>query len=985
MNGGSGMKMNIPSQYRLVFDENLEDLNGWGAYLVHVKTGARIALIKNEDLNKVFYIGFRTPPKNSTGVAHIIEHSVLCGSKNFPAKDPFIELAKGSLNTFLNAMTYSDRTVYPIASQNEQDFKNLMHVYLDAVFYPNIYQRKEIFGQEAWHYDLENENDELLINGVVYNEMKGAFSSPEQQLFRLNQNSLFPDTPYGVESGGDPEFIPELSYEEFLDFHRTYYHPSNSYIFLYGDMDFEERLIWLDKEYLSQFEYLKVDSEIPMQKGFENLREVEEFYSLGEGDNPKENTYLSLNIAIGDSKNKELSLAFQILEYVLFEAPGAPVKQALLDKAIGKDIFSQFNNEYLQPVLSIVAKNSDEDKKQEFLNTISDTLKKLVEEGLNEKSLQAAINFYEFRYREADFGRYPKGLIYGLRVLSSWLYDDDLPFQNLKDTEIYDFLKKQIKTGYFEKLIKDYIINNNHAALVVLKPLAGLNKIRDDKMKEKLAAYKESLSKEELRNIINETKSLRKYQETPSTKEELETIPLLTRQDIEPNPQPIYNEENEVDGIRLVHHDIFTNEIAYFRLLFDIRDIPTELIPYMSLLSLVLGYVDTDNYSYLEYSNEVNIHTGGIYTNVISFSLKDNTKEFLPKFEIGSKVMYDKIPQSFRLIEEMLYHTQLKDYKRLKEIIDEVKSRMQMRFQSSGHTVAVNRAMSYYSEHAMFKELTEGISFYEFLEEITENYGQMKDTIISRLKDLMEMIFVKNKLMVSVTADSTGYKLFLKDFSAFIGGLKKEASERLLSSYDKRPLKPKSLNEGFKAAMQVQYVARAGNYFKAGYKYTGALKVLRMILSYDYLWNNVRVKGGAYGCMCSFSGVDGDVYFTSYRDPNLKETNQVYEDIPKFLESFTSDERDITKNIIGTISTLDTPLTPQAKGSRSLSILLSGLTYEDLKREREEIINVSQDDIRALSGLIRAVLDEGHICVIGNESKVEENRDMFSQVKNLMK
>lgn len=979
------MKIEIPSQYQIIIEEKLDDVSGWGAYLVHKKSGARIALISNDDDNKVFYIGFRTPPKNSTGVAHIIEHSVLCGSKNFPAKDPFVELVKGSLNTFLNAITYSDRTVYPVASQNNQDFKNLMHVYLDAVFYPNIYRRKEIFGQEGWHYSLDDEQDELKINGVVYNEMKGAFSSPEQQLLRMNFNSLFPDTPYGVESGGDPDYIPKLSYEEFLEFHRTYYHPSNSYIFLYGDMDFNERLTWLDKEYLSRFDYLKVDSEIPLQKGFDNLKEVEDFYSLGEGENEKDNTYLSLNVAIGSSKTKELNLAFQILDYVLFDAPGAPVKQALLDKQIGKDIFSQYLTDYLQPVLSVVAKNSDEDKKDEFLSVIRNTLSKLANEGLNERSLQAAINYFEFQYREADYGSFPKGLIYGLRVLGSWLYDDTDPFRNLKDSVYYDMLKKRINTGYFEKLIRDCLLNNNHATLVVLKPQVGLNKIREEKLRKELAAYKAGLSKEEIRNIIEETKALRKYQETPSTREELEKIPVLTREDIDPKPQPIYNEEKEIEGVRVIHHDIFTNEIAYIRLLFDLKDIPTELLPYVSLLSFVLGYVDTENYSYLEFTNEVNLHTGGLDTNVISFSVKGGTNEYLPKFEISTKVLYDKIPEAFRLIEEMIYRTKIEDYKRLKEIIDEVKSRMEMRFKSAGHSVAVNRAMSYYSEHGLFKEITQGISFYEFLENITAGYERMKDTIIGKLNDLIEMIFARSKLLVSITADEAGYKLFSESFAAFAAGLKENVAKSIFCGYSAMPLVPKCLNEGFKAAMQVQFVARAGNFYNKGYKYTGALKILRTILNYDYLWNNLRVKGGAYGCMSGFSGVDGDVYFVSYRDPNLKETNAVYESIPEFVRNFTADERDITKSIIGTVSSLDTPLTPQAKGSRSLSVYLSGQTYEDLIKEREEIINATQEDIRALSDLIRAVLDEGYICVIGNESKIEENSDLFREVKNLMK
>lgn len=979
------MKINIPSGYRFVFDEKLEDLNGWGAYIVHEKSGARLALIKNEDNNKVFYIGFRTPPKNSTGVSHIIEHCVLCGSKNFPAKDSYIELAKGSLNTFLNAMTYADRTLYPVASQNDQDFKNLMHVYLDAVLLPNIYSRDEIFKQEAWHYELENEEDELKLNGVVYNEMKGVFSSPEQQLLRLNQNTLFPDTAYGVESGGDPDCIPELTYEEFLEFHRNYYHPSNSYIYLYGDMDFEERLIWLDKEYLSKYDYLEVDSEIGTQEGFDSLREIEAFYSIGEDESTKENTYLSLNVAIGGNKNKEIALGFQILDYVLYEAPGAPVKQALLDAGIGKDILSQINNEYLQSTISIIAKNAEESMKQEFLSVIRATLSKLLDEGLNEKSIRGAINLFEFKYREADYGSDPKGLIYGLRVMKSWLFNEDKPFRHLKDNSLYDKMKKYIGTGFYERLIKDYILNNNHASLVVLKPKVGLNKIREAKTKERLASYKKSLSNEEIRDIIKDTIRLREYQETPSTKEELETIPLLTRDDIGLDPQPLYNEEKIIDGVRVIHHEVFTNEIAYFRLLFDIKDIPKELIPYISLLSAVLGYVDTDNYSYLEYSNEVNLYTGGLYHNVISFSIKDKADEYLPMFEIKAKVMYDKLPEAFRLINEVLYHTQLKDYKRLKEIIDEMKSRIQMMFQSSGHVVAVNRAMSYYSAGGLFKELTQGISFSNFLEDLTANYGQMKDTVIAKLKELIDTVFVKDKLLISITADKAGYEEFSKGLLPLIKSLREKASERQFLGYDRVPLKPRCLNEGFKTAMQVQYVARAGNYFKAGYKYTGALKVLRMILSYDYLWTNVRVKGGAYGCMCGFSGVDGDVYFTSYRDPNLRETNQVYENIPEFIKGYTRDERDITKSIIGTISTLDSPLTPQTKGARSLSMLLSGLTYEDLKKERDDIINVTQEDIRALNKLVHAVLDQGNICVLGNESKIEEEKDLFYEAKNLMK
>jgi Zn-dependent M16 (insulinase) family peptidase len=981
----SSMKFEIPSSYEMLFEEKLEDVNGIGRLLIHKKTGARVAIIANDDNNKVFSIGFRTPPANSTGVAHIIEHSVLCGSKNFPAKDPFVELAKGSLNTFLNAMTYPDKTVYPVASINDQDFKNLMHVYMDAVLYPNIYQRKEIFKQEGWHYELEKEDGELKLNGVVYNEMKGAFSSPESMLYRMIQNSLFPDTAYGVESGGDPDFIPELTYEEFLDFHRTYYHPSNSYIYLYGDMDFAERLNWLDKEYLNQYDRLTVDSQVKLQKSFSALREQKASYSLSEEEGISDNTYLSLNLVVGNSLDKELSLTFQILDYVLLQAPGAPIKQALLDAGIGRDILGSYEDEILQPTFTIIAKNSEEEKKDKMIGIVRDVLARLVAEGVEEKSLRAAINFYEFKYREADYGQFPKGLLYGLRAMGSWLHDDRKPFLHLKDSTGYTFLKDKIGTGYYEKIIKEYLLENPHASLVILKPKQGFGKEKEELLKNKLAAYKATLSKEELGRIIEETAKLKEYQEIPSTKEELESIPLLTREDIDKKIRPLYNTEHLIDGVKVIQHNVYTNKIAYVRLLFSVKEVPKELLPYTSLLSFVLGYVDTEHYTYLDLSNEINIHTGGIGTNVISFAVKGSSEQYDPVFEISTKVLYDELSEAFRLIQEILFHTKHGDTKRLKEIVDEIKSKLQMHFNSAGHSVAVDRAMSYYSEHGLFKETTTGIAFYKFIEDLADNFSEKGVKAIAKMKELMQMIFTRSNLLVSITADDEGYSRFEEKLPAFYSGLPLKADSALFAPYDTSALKPECLNEGFKTAMQVQYVARTGNFIKAGYRYTGALKVLKTILSFDYLWLNVRVKGGAYGCMCGFSGVDGDAYFTSYRDPNLGDTNQIYERIPEYVSNFTAEERDITKYIIGTFSSLDAPLTPQSMGKRSLSMYLAGISEEELQTERDEVLGVTIEAIREQNKLIRAVLDAGNICVIGNEARIMENRELFKEVKSLMK
>ena len=505
--------------YELLSREEIRDVKAEGCLLRHRKTGARVAILANDDENKVFSIAFRTPPENSTGVAHIIEHTVLCGSRKFPLKDPFVELAKGSLNTFLNAMTYPDKTVYPVASCNDRDFQNLMDVYLDAVFYPNIYKNEKIFRQEGWHYHLEREEDPLTYNGVVYNEMKGAFSSPDEVLGRAMMNALFPDTPYGVESGGDPSVIPELTYEEFLNFHRKYYHPSNSYIYLYGNMNMEEKLDWLDREYLSRFERAEPDSEIPLQRAFEEIRELRMSYPVLPEESLEDNTYLSSSRVVGDSLDTALNVAFSVLEYALLDAPGAPVKQALLDAQIGSDVEGAYEDGILQPYFSIVAKHANPQDKERFLQVIRETLEKIAQEGVDRKALASGINYFEFRFREADYSSFPRGLIYGLDMLDSWLYDSSRPFDYLKQLSIFEELKERAGQGYFEELIRKYLLDNPHGAVIVLEPEGALAEKREAETAERLEKYKASLSEQEIRLLVKETAELKAYQESEDSPE----------------------------------------------------------------------------------------------------------------------------------------------------------------------------------------------------------------------------------------------------------------------------------------------------------------------------------------------------------------------------------------------------------------------------------------------------------------------------------
>ena len=973
------MKHTQLSAYELVRKQDVSDLQSVGYLFRHKKTGARVLLLENDDENKVFTIGFRTPPEDSTGLPHILEHSVLCGSKKFPAKDPFVELVKGSLNTFLNAMTYPDKTLYPIASCNDKDFQNLMHVYMDAVFYPNIYERDEIFRQEGWSYKLDEKESDLEYNGVVYNEMKGAFSSPEGVLDRVILNTLFPDTSYRNESGGDPDVIPELTYEQFLNFHKKYYHPSNSYIYLYGDMDMEEKLNWLDQEYLSKFDYLAIDSEIRFQKPFEQMKEVEMAYSITSSESEEDNTYLSYNKVIGTSLDEKLYLAFQILDYALLSAPGAPLKKALVDAGIGKDIMGSYDNGIYQPIFSIIAKNANLEQKEAFIQVVEDTLKEIVKNGMDQKALEAGINYHEFRYREADFGNFPKGLMYGLQMFDSWLYDDEKPFIHVEELKTFAFLKEQIGSGYFEELIQKYILDNPHGAIVVIKPEKGRTARLDKELAERLQEYKKSLSEAEVEKIVADTKALIAYQEEPSMKEELEAIPVLEIEDISKEIAPIYNEELHLADTLVVHHDVETNGISYLSLMFDLSDVPEEQLPYVGILQSVIGMIDTNNYAYGELFNEINMSTGGIGTSLEVYPnvTKVSEKEFKAAFEVKTKALYDKLPVAFQMIRELLMESKFEDEKRLEEILALLKSRLQMKFQSSGHMTAVLRAMSYRSPMSQFKDLTNGIAFYEKVCKIADHFEEEKAALIMNLKKLSEQIFRADNMIISCTSRKEG----LEELEKLIRELKNGIYQ---GTADHTPciLHCEKKNEGFQTASKVQYVARTGNFMEEGLDYTGALQILKVILSYDYLWQNIRVKGGAYGCMSNFNRI-GDGYFVSYRDPNLEKTNEVYEGITEYLRNFDVDDRDMKKYIIGTISNMDVPMTPATKGERSMNLYMNHVSKEMIEQERKEVLDAKVSDIRALADIVEAVLKAGDLCVVGSEEKIEAQKELFMEIKNL--
>ncbi|QJA08753.1 insulinase family protein [Romboutsia sp. CE17] len=959
-------------------EEYVEEINSKARIFEHEKTGAKLLNMDNDDTNKVFAIGFKTPPSDSTGVMHILEHSVLCGSRKFPTKEPFVELVKGSLNTFLNAMTYPDKTIYPIASQNEKDFFNLMDVYLDAVFYPNIYKTKEILMQEGWHYDLEDKNEDLTYKGVVYNEMKGAFSSPEGILLRRIQQTLFPDNTYYNESGGDPKNIPDLTYDQFINTHKKYYHPSNSYIFLYGNGDLNKQLEFINDNYLSKFDKDEIDSDIKLQAPYSEMKEVNYSYSISKEDEESEKTFLALNFVTGRSTDEEVYTHLNILEYLLLETEGAPLKKALIDAEIGKDVFGSFDNGILQPVFSIIVKNSEVSKKEEFKNIVYDTLNDIVKNGIDKKLIEGCINAFEFKLREADTGSYPKGLVYYMNAMDSWLYGGD-PLVHIRYEKTLESVKKALNTNYFEGLIEKYLLNNNHASLLVLKPEKGLAEKEDEELKEKLKSYKESLSENELDQIVEDTKNLIIRQSTPDSPEVLETIPMLSIDDIDRGVDDLSICESKYEDIELLHYKSFTSNIAYLNFMFYAKCIKEEDIPYFSLLGNLLSKVDTKTYEYKELSNEILINTGDLFfKNVVYSNDKDITK-FYPFIEAHIKVMDSKLDKSIDILSDIIQNTLFEDRKRIREIIRELISRIEMNLMQSGHQVANSRLTSYFSPTASYLEKISGYDYYVFLKNIEKNYDLEFENMKSKLYELKKTIFNKNNLTIAITGEEKELNLLKENMKKVTSIL---SNEKLNNNEYKFTKDQK--NEGLMTPANVQYVAKGYNYRDLGYDYSGSMLVLKTILGYDYLWNKVRVKGGAYGAMSNINR-EGSMIFVSYRDPNLDNTIKAYDEASNYLDTFDVSDREMTKYIIGTISNLDTPLMPYYKGIKAVSMYIRNITKADREKEREEVLNTKVSDIKGYSKVVSEAMKKDYLAVVGNEKEIKDNKDIFSNLVNVFK
>lgn len=936
--------------------------------LQHEKSGARLLYLANSDDNKVFSISFRTPPNDDTGLPHILEHSVLCGSRKYPLKEPFVELVKGSLNTFLNAMTFSDKTMYPVASRNDKDFRNLMDVYLDAVFYPKIYENKYILQQEGWHYELLSEDSPLEYKGVVYNEMKGVFSSPDSTLEYETMQALFPDTTYGFESGGFPEAIPQLTQEQFESFHKEYYHPANSYIFLYGDLDIEDTLAFIDKEYLGNFAKIAVNSTIDNQNPLLRTSDVKAYYPLASEESTQDKTFLSWNVVIGDSLKVEQNFAFQLLEHYLLETSAAPLKKALIKAGVAKEISGSFSNSMKQPLFTIRASGAEPENKEKFVSVIYNTLQEITMQGIDKELLTASLNRMEFHLREADFGSYPKGLVYAIQAMDSWLYDGE-PTLYLRYNDVLKNLRAKIDERYYEGLIENYLLDNTHRAVVTLVPKQGLQEEKEKQLSEKLAKIKESFTVEELKECVENTATLLELQTRLDDPETLAKIPLLERKDIKEQAEKVSYKLEAKENIEYLYLNKFTNKIAYVNVCFDAKKIPEELVLYAYLLKDLLGKIDTKNYTYAELSKKINMDTGGIGLSLRNYSSTVNADLYQPKFILSGKALVRNVSQLCDLMGEIV-NSLYEDTDRLQELIEETKATWDTEFFARGQNVVIARLLSYYSAAGKYSE--QGLlSYYRFLAKLIKtDLQEIKEKLIQTAK----VVFAKDNLLVTYCCDDEDKNVVQKEvekiFNLLPSGVGVE--QKYVFTQDVK-------NEGIITSAQVQYVGAGGNFRKSGFQYTGNMKVLENIMRYDYLWNRIRVKGGAYGANAKFD-YNGNTLFTSYRDPNLADTLAVFKEIPEYLQEFAPGEREMTKYVIGTISQLDRPLTPSLQLEQATEYYLRSITNEMIQQERNDVIASNVEEIKKLAEPIKALLADGYICVLGGEGKIKADKDVFSSI-----
>lgn len=955
--------------FKLTEKQYVNDIDSFAHVFIHEKSGAKLFYAQNNDENKVFFVSFRTPPEDDCGTAHILEHSVLCGSEKYDAKDPFNELMKGSLNTYLNALTYADKTMYPVASCNHEDLHNLMDVYLDAVFNPQVIKEKKIFMQEGWHYELNDGNEPITIKGVVYNEMKGALSGPDRVLNNAINQSLFTNSIYRFESGGDPEYIPQLTYEKFVDFYNKYYHPSNSFFYLYGDMDIERCLKHINDEYLVKYDAVDTEVKILDQPILSAPGFVSDTFAVPCGTKTGKESMLSLNFITGHSTDRLLALSMDVLSYILLETGASPIKKVLVDKKIAESAEGWFDSSTYQMVFSIVAKNSSCHKLGLFKDTVYRTLEGIVEHGLDKTLINSALNYYEFLLKEADYGYRPKGLVYGMNMMKGWLHGQS-PMEALKVWEHFETMRKGAKSGYFESLIKTYFLDNPNSSIAAVAAEEGKQELLEEKNQKKLQEMKEDMSQEHVEQLIKETKDLIEYQSSGDTKEVIEKIPTLSKNDISKEASFDDYQYFENNGVKELILPLDTNGIVYTKLMFATDCVPTELVPYVGLLGRVLGKLDTEKFDYEKLSTQTDMFTGGIYGRL---DVNSKNESVIPVLSISSKALMRNLDKMIEIIHQIIFETKFDMQCSLSKIILDLKAEYERHFDNNGHLSAISRCLALFDEAGAYKDATAGIAFNDFLIKAADN---LKETA-EGLKDVARLVFTKENLLIATTAEENDISEVRKMLYLIVDKLPESMAKK-----EKISLVKNIGAEAVENGAKVVYNAKAANFIKADFKYSGKMSVIKNIVNTEYLWNEVRVKGGAYGCGCNFSR-NGIVYAYSYRDPNVKETFDNFDNIGNFLNKISLTGREITKYTLGAINVIDRPKSMSDRLELMVARYYNGLTKEDVQRERDEILSVTEQDVKEYAQLFNAVMKYGAICTFGSETKINENKPLYEQTRRL--
>ncbi len=957
----------MSKSFTLIKEQHIAELNCDAKLYEHKRTGARLLSIINDDENKVFSINFRTTPKDSTGVAHILEHSVLGGSEKYPVKEPFVELLKGSLATFVNAFTYPDKTCYPVASQNEKDFYNLIDVYMDAVLHPRI--TEQTLMQEGWHYEINDVKEPLTYKGVVFNEMKGAYSSPENLLARTIQQSLFPKHVYGVDSGGDPADIPSLTYENFKSFWESYYHPTNSFIFFYGNDDPDKRLKLMEY-YLKSYKRKKVKSTVPLAKPFKRAKKIEYSYDAGEDADIEKKHYLTVNWKLPDTSDPVLNFSFHILEDALIGTPASPLKKALLDSGLGEDLAGLgLESELREMIFSTGLKGTRARHAKKIETLIIETLQNLVRDGIDPETIAAAINTLEFQLRENNTGGFPRGIAVMLRSLTTWLHEGD-PFSMLTFEAPLTEIKSRYASDnrYFEKMIQTHLLENVHKTVIRFKPDTELAKHSEEEEQSRLKSARDAMTENQLRTLVENAKQLKLLQETADSAEALETLPVLDLKDLDKQTRTIPIEEIQIQDTKVLYHDIFTNGIVYLDLGFDLRAMPQELLPLTEIFARALFELGTETEDYVKLSQRIGKSTGGIHGSSITATVQ-GSKESRAYLIIRGKSTVGKSTEMLNIIRDVLLTTKFDNRERLKQMVLEEKAGLESGLAPAGHRFANTRLRAQFGGTGWINDQTSGIGYLFALRELANDIDKKWPKVLKKLEDMRDALISSKSALVNVTLDAEHWKTFRPHLENFIFAL--PVKDTQIKNF---MIETKTEKEGLTIPAQVNYVGKGANLYEHGYQKDGSADVIVGYLRMTHLWEKIRVQGGAYGAFAQFDDATGVFTFLSYRDPNITATIENYDQAAAFLKGLDASrlsDNELKKAIIAAIGELDSYQLPDAKGYTSMMRYITQRTDAMRQKYRDEVLSTNGEDFIAFGEALENVAKSNAVVVVGSQAAIE--------------